>query len=188
MAGDIQSTLLDALREFDGRALSLLGETEAWLGGDPTYVDALIQCARSGEGFVASGATWLIKSALEAGLALSVEQMRAYARAIAGLGEWSAQLHACQSVRFLTIAEQESAALAEWLRSLLAHDRPFLRAWSLDALGHLAGQHASLEAEFLAALEAAEDDAAASVRARARKIRQRLRRSRPRAAPGRSAS
>ena len=188
MAGDIQSTLLDALREFDGRALSLLGEAEARLGGDPAYLDALIECARSDEGFVASGATWLIKNALENGRSLSPEQIQAYARAIPGLGEWSAQLHACQSVQFMTIAEEESAALVGWLRPLLAHDRPFLRAWSLDALGHLAGQHENFEAEFLAALKTAEDDAAASVRARARQIRQRLRKSRPRPAPGRSAS
>ena len=60
---------------------------------------------------------------------------------------------------------------ADWFETLLKNDRPFLRAWSMDALQKLAQQDAELAQRADTALAAAEHDPAASVRVRARRWR-----------------
>lgn len=156
--------------------MTVLGETEANLRGNPGYRDALISMVDDKEPMVASGATWLLKSCLEKGGALSARQTAALIAALpSGEGKrWSAALHLCQCVRYLTLTDAGSKAEAEtlwaWLAPLLHHTRPFVRAWSLDALAHLARAHDERRADFEAALQRASDDEAASVRARARQL------------------
>ena len=73
----------------------------------------------------------------------------------------------------LRSALQSGDALARWLEPLLRHERPFLRAWSLDALAHLAAAHPGHGAAYAAALVRALEDDAASVTARARRLAKR---------------
>jgi len=88
------------------------------------------------------------------------------------LTDWAAVLHLCQSVQYLTVSEENALALAQWLALMLAHQRPFVRAWALDAMGRLAAQDRRFEEQFAEALGAAQQDPAASVRARARNLQQ----------------
>lgn len=167
--------LLDRLRAYDGRAVSMLGEIEADFGGEADYVNRLIALAAHQQAEVSSGATWLIKaalikSALERGQPLSAPQTRKLCAHIPDITAWQAQLHICQSAGYLTIAQEDAAAIARWLKPLLTHDRPFLRAWSVDALCRIAAHHSKYAPAAREAVAAAGEDPAASVRARARKL------------------
>jgi len=166
--------LRNRLADYDGRAVTLLGETEAAFGAESGYLDALITLASEAQGHIASGATWLLKSALEQGRSLSGQQVAALSAelhgGLSGDAAWDVQLHICQCVQYLTIPTGSAAEFAVWLEPLLGHRRPFLRAWSLDALFRLSQQHSAYRSDFDAALAVAEQDEAASVRARARKL------------------
>lgn len=165
-----RAKLRDRLAAYDGRATTLLTEAAAAFGRHPGYLDDLIALANDAEQFVSDGSTWLIKHHLEAGQTLSAAQTTALLAQAERLTGWTAMLHLCQSVRDLTIAEADADALARWLRPLLEHQRPFLRAWSLDALCAVAEQWPRFATDARDALARASDDRAASVRARARNL------------------
>ncbi|WP_343757995.1 hypothetical protein, partial [Parasphingorhabdus litoris] len=128
------AALLNRLQAFDGKAVTLLGEIEAEYRGEANYLDALIALAAHDQAEVSSGATWLIKAALEGGEALSPAQSEALWDEIPAIRYWQAQLHVCQSAAHLTFSADGAATMDRWLTPLLHHDRPFLRAWSVDAL------------------------------------------------------
>ncbi|WP_298469130.1 hypothetical protein [uncultured Erythrobacter sp.] len=170
MAGTLAQSLRKRLAQYDGRATTILGEIEAEFGGGTDYLRSLIDLAADPDGNTADGATWLLKAAIEAGTAIELDQVDALFAQLPQVRSWPAQLHLCQSVRYLPISTSSAAGLADWLKPLLNHERPFLRAWSLDALGRLAREHPKYDARFGIALQAAEQDTAASVRARARNL------------------
>ena len=169
MEGDIDR-LRTRLSAFDGRAMTVLGEIAADFGGADDYPDLLITLAGDASGPVSSGATWLIKSRLEKGARLTDVQTAALCARMDSIEDWSAQLHVCQSVQYLEIGSGEAAGLVRWLKPLLTHKRPFLRAWALDALCHVARRHSGFVCLARDALSNGHDDPAASVRARARNI------------------
>ena len=165
---------LDELRarlaEYDGRSVTILGETEAQLSGADGYLDAVIELCSAREEHLAAGATWLIKSALEAKRTLTPQQVETLIAQLPSACGWAAQLHLCQSIGLLEIPAGSAGDVAVWINPLLAHDRPFVRAWALDAMGHVAARDDGLAASFEKALAKAHEDEAASVRARARNI------------------
>jgi len=163
-------TLRARLSEYDGKATTFLGEAEAQYGDVEGYLDALIELLGDKDGHLANGASWLIKSALEQEKLLTAEQVRALTAQLVSIEDWAAQLHICQSVRHVRVPEESAAKLAQWLDKLLDNKRPFLRAWSLDALSALAIQHSEYAGLFNSALQVAHGDDAASVRARARQL------------------
>lgn len=87
---------------------------------------------------------------------------------------WQAALHLCQTAQFLDFTPDQARQFAGWAARFLGHERPFLRAWSMDALHYAAAQAPELALLAERALSAAEKDKAASVRARARNTRARV--------------
>lgn len=170
MSTELTDALRKQLADYDGRAITVLGEAEASFSGEAAYLDALISLVSAEEAHIGEAATWLIKSALERGRELTDGQVRALCEQIGGLTAWQAQLHVCQSLRHLDIPSDCAAQFGDWLSPLLAHSRPFLRAWALDGLAVLAKAHPGFEERFRRALADAETDGAASVRARARAV------------------
>ncbi len=164
------AALLNRLQAFDGRAVSMLGEIAAEYGAEPAYCDALIALAAHDQAAVSSGATWLIKAALEHGEALSAAQSEALWDEIPAIRYWQAQLHICQCAAYLSFSADGAATMDRWLTPLLHHDRPFLRAWSVDALCRVAAQHPEYGHAARDAARAAAKDSAASVRARIRQL------------------
>ena len=65
----------------------------------------------------------------------------------------------------------ERTRLAKALRADLDHERPFVRAWALSVLVRLAGETASIREWVGEAVEGAEADEKASVKARVRQLR-----------------
>jgi hypothetical protein len=170
---DLALVLAQRLSEFDGPSITILGEIETELSNQAGYFDAVIALVDHADANVGAGATWLIKSALEAGEQLSEQQCRAFFGRAPSTKGWAGQLHVCQAIQFLEVPADLAPELLAWLKPLSESSRPFVRAWSVDALDQLAWQHPQFSTEARAALDAAEADSAASVRARARQIRKR---------------
>lgn len=166
---ELLAKLRSRLAEFDGKAISILGETEAGFGGAENYHACLIELATDAEGHMSGGATWLIKSALENRVELSAELIDNLLARLDKITAWDAQLHICQLVQYLDISEPQARALIPWATPLLDHDRPFLRAWSLDAL-YRVGQKYPAVVRINPLIERGLADKAASVRARARNL------------------
>ena len=164
------ATLFDDLTAYDGKAVTLLGEAQMRHGTVPGYMAELVVLSANDLPQVSVGATWLLKAALEDGAALSEDNTRALIAGLPRVTHWAAQLHVCQFLGLLKVPPDAAAPVADWLSGLLTHKRPFLRAWSMSALCSLAAEHRDYEAQAHAALQAAEGDQAASVRARARHL------------------
>jgi len=166
----MERNLPNALSRFDGKAITLLGQIEAEFGNDPEYLAALIDLLPSDQAHLENGATWLIKDRLERGDKLSQTRTDQLAAMAPTLTDWQAQLHLAQLARHLHPSPAPARVLALEMIELLDHERPFLRAWSLDALVHLAAIYPDFEARAETAKSAALEDEAASVRARARSL------------------
>jgi hypothetical protein len=167
------SGLLQSLRAYDGKAISILSEARAQLGDDGNLLKKLVTFVDSQEGSVAEGATWLIKNCAESGVVPSPSEVAAVVSRLDAVPTWQAALHVCQTAQFLEFTPDQARQFAQWAARFLAHERPFLRAWSMDALQHTAVQASDLAPLAERALSNAEKDKAASVRARARNARTR---------------
>ena len=170
----METTISDLRRDllaFDGRNLTALGDIAARHEGDLGYVDGLVALADVSDGQVSQGATWLLKTFLEAGGDVTQSQSRMLISKLDTVANWASQLHLCQLIRYLRPNVQEAKDIVRWLSPLLSHDRPFLRAWSLDALCHIAVDHTAYANRAEKALSSATRDPAASVRARAKNLR-----------------
>lgn len=165
------NTLEEALKSFDGKATTILTEIRATFGGEEALLSGLVPLVAHAETQVSDGATWLIKDLLDDGVRLTPSQIEDLIGQLDAATSWQAQLHLCQSIRHLEIPEHQTIPCADWLAPLLQSERPFLRAWSMDALQHLASRNSKLGGAAKIALAAAEQDPAASVRARARNWR-----------------
>ena len=165
--------LEEALKRYDGKTTEGLAEIRAAFGDRPTFLSDLAGLATHDDPLVSEAATWLIKAQLEDGARLTGSETEALLGRLDRVTSWQAQLHICQSVRHFEVPTQLAIDCVEWCEALLTHDRPFLRAWSMDALQELARQNAELAQRAEMALAAAEQDPAASVRGRARRWRKR---------------
>lgn len=165
-----QPELKQCLSEFDGKAVSILGETETRFCGHPRFLDDLIGLLDNPTPNVASGASWILKSRLEAGCDLSALQTHALVKQLSSVCEWQAKLHLCQSIRYLKPEPLDAKFLVAWSHNLLDEDRPFLRAWSLDAVCHISNLYPDYRDLASVACQSALEDPAASVRARVRKL------------------
>ena len=166
----LRETLLARLDEFDGKAITILGEIEAAFGQEDGFLSEMAALADHPQSNIADGATWLVKSALDNGGSLSAEDTAILLAHLPDGASWGAQLHVCQCIGRLELSPDQLAMLVQWLEPILAHQRPFLRAWSLDALWALARLDPALRDRAEAARKTALEDDAASVRARARNL------------------
>lgn len=167
---DLTQELNDLIAEFDGKSPSILSEAEVKFSNHINYVDALIMLSGSDLDFVSSGATWLLKSTVEKETPLSPDQVATFIQDIQKITDWSAQLHICQTLHAIPISSESLTTLLNWLRPLTNHKRPFIRAWAISAFCDLAAAHAELFDEASQYLVEANEDPAASVRARVRSI------------------
>ena len=162
--------LRETLRGGQPLAVSELARLSDMYRGQPGYIDTLILMSADHQDQVSNASTWLLKRALETGSRLSQAQTKTLIERLPAITWWGAQLHLCQMIHFLDLPANYAAPLIVWLRPLRKSDRPFLRAWALDATCEIARQRENFTPEALAALEAALHDEAASVKARARRI------------------
>jgi len=167
----LKDELKTELSAYDGKAVTVLSELAARRRGEAGFTAALADLASEPEGDIAAGATWLLKAEIDAGRALPASALVELVTALPGAPDWQAALHICQIFAAAPPPSDCANDLAAALDPLLIHARPFLRAWSLAALITLANCAPEYAGAALASLRAATADPAASVRARARKLR-----------------
>lgn len=163
----LSDILAAAISEYDGRSPGILTEVAHRHRDDPGYVDALVDLSAHAERLICEGATWLLKKALEEGAEPTREQIAALVEALPAIKAWQAQLHLCQSIAMLEVPPACRLRLAAWLRDRIGANRPFLRAWALDALYRIEGPTDQMRS----LLDRMATDEAASVRARVRGLR-----------------
>ncbi|GJL95595.1 MAG: hypothetical protein DHS20C05_20000 [Hyphococcus sp.] len=166
----LKAKVRDELLAFDGRAISILSQAIARHHDEPEFLDVIISLSADPEDYLADGATWIIKDHLDKGGVLTASQTNKFVSQAIKTESWAANLHVCQSVQHLSVSEKAAKELAPWLGILLEHKRPFLRAWSMDALSAIAKAHPEYEKKAKAAIKAGLEDSAASVRARAKNL------------------
>jgi hypothetical protein len=167
--------LEQALRDYDGRSVTTLSETRARFGNQQGFLRELCAFIRSQEAFISDGATWLIKDCAEDGMPIGANEVAAMLEGLDLVSSWPAALHLCQTVKYLPFTPVQAHRFAIWATPLLEHDRPFLRAWAMDAIQHLATRSTDLTPLAERALAGAKEDEAASVRARAKAHERRIR-------------
>lgn len=167
--------LEEHLRQFDGKAVSCLTEAQVACRQNPDYPDELIRLCFDPRPLISDGASWILKAELEGGLRPSESQREAITHSLSKITSWQAALHLFQVVELLDLSATQAARFADWSRCYADHRRPFLRAWRLHATVTLNHQHPELGQDVRALLAEAEQDNAASVRARARQLRKALR-------------
>ena len=165
-----QKDLLQSLHDYDGRDTKYLQSLADRFSGPDAYCNDLIAAAAKPNNNVSDGATWLILAHLRGNHELNVDQVLKLISSLDQVTSWGAKLHVCQSARLLPMDVEGALKLAEWLRPLLVAEKPFLRAWSLDAFLHVGTMLPSHVGEGIQALKAGFNDPAASVRARARSL------------------
>ena len=137
-------------------------------------VAQLMAVAEHDDTTVQVGATWILKRWLEEGVpqversAANLVQLLNYAT------YWEVRLHLLQMLASLRIPARSLSGLKRLLPSLLMDDNKFVRAWALSVLAEIADQSETLRQDVISTIQDAENDDAASVRARVRQIQKRL--------------
>ena len=170
----MRSKLLTQLLAHDRKATAPLERISEEFGSGPDYAAALIDLSASEHPQVASGATWLLRAHLQTEGPLPARLTADLIHSLEHIETWDAQLHICQLVSKLTVPADCADVLYAWLEHLITHERPFVRAWSIDAICQLALQHDTYANEAKHVLKRATDDPAASVRARVRNLQKSL--------------
>ncbi len=172
MAEAIEKDLRARLQAFDGRHINTLEDIAATLNAESPVLSALCGLALSDEQKLQSGATWLLKRLAEKGGELDPAQTTALLSALARQSGWEAKLHILQMLDKLRIPGTEAAALWHTLEPLTGHKKRLLRAWAYHGLAVLGQQHTAYRGAAVQWLAQGDSDAAASVQARIRRLRQ----------------
>lgn len=159
------------LQNYDGKAVSLLSEARVACRNSASYFDNLIALCIDSRATISDGATWILKAEFEDGAVLSPELTELLVASLDKLNSWQAMLHVCQGVAGFRFTSAQADRFVGWAKTLSDHSRPFLRGWSMNAIVVLGQEFAAVRDDAEAALLRAENDPAASVRARARQLR-----------------
>lgn len=169
MTQSLSQAIRASLANFEGKAVSMLSEASLAFRDDSKYAHALISLFDDIEENTQIGASWLWLDHVKTHRQLPTKDLDALSTHLEDLTSWMAALHVFQALDAYDSAHPIASDLAAFCRSYLSHDRPFLRAWSMNALCRLALVHDDLKPDADRARKAALIDEAASVRARARK-------------------
>ena len=163
------SELREALRPYDGRAISMLSEIRANFNQSDDFLSELIDLVGVNDDFISDGATWLIKDCVISGSEPTEQDITALVQRLDSVSTWPAILHLCQLAQHIPFTSEQARQFGTWASGFVSHERPFVRAWSMDALQYAARLSIDLSAAAESSLAAAQVDGAASVRARAKK-------------------
>jgi hypothetical protein len=165
--------LLTVLRRFDGKKTEPLVELADNIVTSDN-IDELLAISEFEDARLQVAATWVLKRCQDNGISLSKQSIETLIDLLARVTYWEAQLHLLQMLSSLTIPSKKVSRLWKTSVALTGDANNFVRAWSYNLLAEIGDQHARRQKEVLGLLETADQDAAASVRARIRQIRKHL--------------
>ncbi len=164
--------LSQALFDFDGKSTGPLEQFAAAHSADANLIAELCDFAASDDCNVQAAATWLLKRYGLSGAYLSPRQIETLLSLLIQETNWLARLHVLQMLDTLIVPSPLAAPLMDALAAQATGANTFIRAWSVHGAAALADQHPTYRDRFLDLLATAEQDEAASVRARIRRTRQ----------------
>jgi hypothetical protein len=165
--------LIESLRRFDGKRTSELERRSASMPRSDESVARLLAAAEHDETTVRVGSTWILKRWLEEGVPQVEKSAASLVRLLKCEVAWEVRLHLLQMLSSVRIPARSVAGLMRLLPGLLIDDNKLVRAWALGVLAAIGDQSEALRQDVISTLRDAEDDHAASVRARVRQIRKR---------------
>lgn len=160
-----------ALYEFDGIAVSILSEARVKFRKDEEYLLNLVELSGDAESRISDGATWILKEEVSDGIQLPKNLSDKLIQNLPHISSWQAVLHIFQTIHLLNFSEDQIEKAIEWSKKYTQHERPFIRAWSMNAIVMLGRGYQKFYEDVELYLKNAEQDKAASVRARARNLR-----------------
>lgn len=163
--------LTQALSDFNGKSTASLQRFAAAHSADTELVADLCDFAASDDGNLQAAATWLLKRFGVTGAQLSPGQSETLLRLLIQETGWLPRLHVLQMMDSLSVPAALAATLMGALEAQAAGANAFIRAWSVHGAAALADQHPAYRGRVLDLLAAAEEDDAASARARIRRTR-----------------
>lgn len=165
--------LIESLRKFDGRRTSELERLSSSMSRNDDSVVQLLAAAEHDETTVQVGSTWILKRWLEEGVP-EVEDMAAnLVRLLKSATYWEVRLHLLQMLASIRVPARSLPELKRLLPILLTDDNKFVRAWALSVLAEIADQSDAMRKDVISTIQDAENDEAASVRARVRQLQKR---------------
>ncbi|MCA9066440.1 MAG: hypothetical protein KDA96_25405 [Planctomycetaceae bacterium] len=165
--------LIEALQNFDGKRTSELERLSASLPRNDDSVAQLLAVAEHDDTTVQVGSTWILKRWLEEGSPQVEKSAANLVRLLKHATYWEVRLHLLQMLTSLRVPARSLSGLKRLLTRLLTDDNKFVRAWSLSVLAEIADQSEAMRRDVISTIEDAENDEAASVRARVRQIQKR---------------
>ncbi len=162
------------LRQFDGKHTDVLERLAGELPRGEESLRRLLVAVECDEVPVQVAATWLLKRWHDEGEPCVADATGELCRLLRGATHWEVRLHLLQLLSTATVPPRSRATLKKTLLPLTADDNKLVRAWAYSALAQLADQQPRFQTEVRTLLEAAGEDEAASVRARIRQVRKRM--------------
>ena len=160
-----------AIAEYDGKDTGSLAAIAARIDPSTAVLQGLCDLADSDEARIQSASSWLLRRYVSAGAILSQTQSEQALAVLTAGRHWEARLHVLQMMGDLTIPSSRVEQLWPALIEQTTDVNKFIRAWSYHGLAVVADQHPPYRDCALNLLAAAEQEEAASVRARIRRIR-----------------
>lgn len=164
--------LTQALFDFDGKSTAPMERFAAAYSADARLVADLCDFAGGDDRNVQAAATWLLKRFGVTGAQLSPSQSETLLSLLIQETGWLSRIHVLQMMDALIVPLSLAAPLMSALAAQATGANTFIRAWSVHGAATLADQHPEFRDRALDLLAAAEQDEAASVRARIRRTRQ----------------
>lgn len=164
--------LRSVLSQFDGKNISILTEIQRNHQQDPAYLADLVTFLSEKTPYLSAGASWILKAEVINAEILSDDLCAKLIKALPDIQDWQTALHLLQLMDKLSLTEAQIIIIIQWAQIYQQHQRPFLRAWSLHIIVQLGCQIPDLlpKNDLVDAINAAGQDPAASVRARARQL------------------
>jgi len=139
VADAVIAKLRERLAAYDGRSPAIPSKAAADHRNAPSFLAIIIKFLTDDNRMVSEAASWIIKAELEAGIVLDRKTTEELVASLGKLESWQAKLHICQTICHLDVPASARESMRRWLTPLLDGERPFLRAWALDALCKLPG-------------------------------------------------
>jgi hypothetical protein len=171
-----EASLRQVCESFDGRHTDDLERTLRQCSDRRALLDCTLAIARRGgaDRFMVA-ATWLILNASRRDAEFVDRHAKRWVTMLAAADHWEVRLHLLQLLdgvdMALSLGAPERTALFKAATRSASDDNRLVRAWSLSVLGRLGGHLRSAQGRIAALIAHAEEQEAASVKARIRRLR-----------------
>jgi hypothetical protein len=165
--------LIESLQEFDGKRTSTLERLSVSMPRNDDSLTQLLAVAEHDDTTLQVGATWILKRWLEDGVPQIEKSAADLVRLLKHATCWEVRLHLLQMLASMRIPARSMGSLKTLLPGLLVDENKLVRAWALSVLAEVADKSEASRADAISTIRHAENDDAASVRARVRQIQKR---------------